>query len=352
MIANSLSADSEFFDSMLNLIPVTYYYPNQAAHDSKFQHNKKSETGALTHKGKGKKRGATEEGSGLSKKAKTEEKQSRFDPANYKTVLDVQKASFQSAPKKKATPQPKPATKTTKTPQDKNVEQTSAPAAAMSIDDLRKRLHDRISSLRNGRKPEPTKEQKQQRQSVKKQVKKPKEKKQQKQQETPADPAPVDPHQDQPALVDEEKQMSLDFTFGALKKPEEKSTGFKRKRETNAKALAKLQQYNEFISTLEQDDPERAKEIKTQKAFKAAIARSQGVAVKDDARLLKNAIRRQKAKTKKSQKEWKTRTKEVAQHAKERQVKRVQNLKERNAGKKKKKGRAGFEGTGSAAFLN
>lgn len=103
------------------------------------------------------------------------------------------------------------------------------------------------------------------------------------------------------------------------------------------------------MSKLEAEDPEKAKALKHQKQYQASILRAQGVTVKDDAKMLKNAIRKAEKRTKKSQKEWKERSKDVKQALKNKQIKRNENLAARAKGKKKK-GRPGFEGSGT--FLN
>lgn len=356
-----IASDSDFFDSMLNLIPVTYYYPNQETSTSKFQHNKKSATGALlTHKGKGKKRGAKQEEENPAKNPRTtEEKQSQFDPANYKTVLDVQRANLQSKDnlpakaakggkfKKNAPKDTKPAKKQNQTA--KQEQPASTAKAASSMDDLRKRLHDKITQLRQGRKQDPTKlELKQKALAKKKQARKEKKL-------TKAPKAEIteeETKEDKLQVMDESEDdasPTLDFTFAPLKK-EEKTSKYKRRRgDTNQKALNKLDHYNDYIAKLEVEDPEKAKEVKQQRAYKASILRAQGVTVKDDRKMLKNAIKKSERKSKKSQKEWKERTKEVNGTMKEKQIKRTENLKARNKGKKKK-GRPGFEG--STAFLN
>ena len=104
-ISAELTARAEYFDHMLNMIPVAYYYPAEPVDpdEGKFVHNKKASVGQLSQ-GKKKRKGApttvedeTKEAVSV-KRTKSEKRQDLFDPANYRTVLSIQQAALAVAP--------------------------------------------------------------------------------------------------------------------------------------------------------------------------------------------------------------------------------------------------------------
>lgn len=421
--ASTIQSDAEFFDSMLDLIPVSYYYPPVEANvgegaRGKFMHNKKAETGELSLGKKNlKRKGAeTEEESEtaqqpVSKKSRSESRQDMFDPANYRTVLEIQRAALGSptaakpaavaaaakvAPGGNTKLQPAAAAKlpapstpaiqsrskewsnvstsTSNNTQGSSPGLTAASAAPVppgSVDELRQRLHAKMRELSNKRKQDPTKQEKQELKQKSKPAKPSKPVEAQTDESSVNAPAnkpqatakgkskPTAPaasasdggseHVSQP--VDEE----LHFTFQALKKTEEKKSSYTngRKRENDQAALRKAEAQRESLAKLEATDPEKAAVIKQKIAVKKAALRLEGVTVKDDIKLLKKNIKKAEAGKKKSRKAWKEREDDVKAHIKQKQSSREENLKNRALNTKraqKRKARPGFEG--AAKFLN
>lgn len=364
-ISAELAARAEYFDHMLNMIPVAYYYPTEPVNpdDGKYVHNKKASVGQLSQ-GKKKRKGAptsvqdeTKE-AGSVKRTRSEKRQDLFDPSNYRTVLSIQQAALAVAPVQPKKVPVAPAAQPPVTPTETKSTEPSTHTIAGSIDELRSRLHKKISQLSNKRQQAPTK---QDNLKKKQQLRK---KAQQAKTKTAAAPAAVETLAPEPPAPKApapkkaapepavETEIPIDFTFSELKTTDKKKK-FQRKRETAARALAKAEKYNEYVATLEREDPEKAKEVKKKHAIQASLKRVQGIAVKDNVGMLKKSIKKAEKSKKKSAKVWGDRATEIAEATKARQIQRQENLKNRAQNTKKaikRKNRPGFEG--SAGFLN
>lgn len=368
-------ASAEFFDSMLNLIPVAYYYPpEQEEMDSKFEHNKKVSAGQLSQ-GKKKRKGApsvTESASEhkqelAAKKARIEHRQDLFDPANYRTVVDLQRVAERvpppSHPAQPKTPNPftaAPAQEVKAVPKKKTPAAAPAEHRAGSMDELRARLHQKLDQLSSKRKHDPTTQEKirlakfeKSKQKLAEAKKKPKRTVAHEDEDMEMEAQPSGSkhavHDSEPSNADEE----LNFTFGAVKKEEKQQLG-KKKRESDSVALRKAEARREHLAKLAAKDPEAAKEAKRQDAIKSSLLRMQGVTVKDDIKLLKKKLKQSDKGRQKSQKEWKARGTAIAEATKQKQMKRNENLKNRALNTKKavkKRSRPGFE-SGATKFLN
>ncbi|CAN7993198.1 unnamed protein product [Ixodes hexagonus] len=99
------------------------------------------------------------------------------------------------------------------------------------------------------------------------------------------------------------------------------------------KLMRKLEVEAQKLKTLEDKDPEQAKEVKQKKQWLKAMDKAQGVKVKDDPELLKRSMKRQQKLRQQSQKKWQARLENTAQKQKERQDKRRENLKARKQAK-------------------
>jgi hypothetical protein len=280
---------AEFFDSMLNLIPVVYYYPSDQPDEEndneneKFVHNKKAAAGDLSV-GKKKRKGAPQidEKAEISKfeaatkkRAKVEHRQDLFDPANYQTVVTIQSANLHAAPPAAKQLNPKyPAPSTPALEKDREskkalpIPSVEAPAAvAGTLEELRARLHQRIASLQTGRKPESTKQEhnKTKQPNKTKAMSASKEEAKKKLKGKPAT-SPATIHESEPMDTDD-----LDFTFGAVKTDEKKGGKRDKKRESDVKALKKAEAFRDYLTTLEVENPEKAKELKQQKAIEVLL---------------------------------------------------------------------------------
>lgn len=104
------------------------------------------------------------------------------------------------------------------------------------------------------------------------------------------------------------------------------------------KILKNLEKQKARIAEMEQSgDKEKAKEVKQKHAWKMALAKSEGLKVKDDPILLKKTIKKQEQKHKDSAKKWKVRQDGVNKAQEIRQQKRTENIEKRKKEKKNKK---------------
>ncbi|CAG0916005.1 unnamed protein product [Notodromas monacha] len=86
-----------------------------------------------------------------------------------------------------------------------------------------------------------------------------------------------------------------------------------------------------------QGDEEGLKSLKEKKSWQNALAKAEGVKVKDDMKLVKKSLKRIEIKKKSSTKKWKERQGNLAEKQKQQQEKRKTNLKSRHQAKMKKK---------------
>lgn len=91
------------------------------------------------------------------------------------------------------------------------------------------------------------------------------------------------------------------------------------------------------LDALDEENPEKADELREKKKWKDAITRVKGDKVRDDANLLKKSLKRQLQKKAASTKKWSARTENVKEKMKAKQDKRKTNLKGRGKGQKKGK---------------
>lgn len=91
------------------------------------------------------------------------------------------------------------------------------------------------------------------------------------------------------------------------------------------------------LDALDEENPEKADELREKKKWKDAITRVKGDKVRDDANLLKKSLKRQLQKKAASTKKWSARTENVKEKMKAKQDKRKTNLKGRGKGQKKEK---------------
>lgn len=111
----------------------------------------------------------------------------------------------------------------------------------------------------------------------------------------------------------------------------------KKKSKDIKKLLRKAEKTKENIEKLENEDSEKAKQLKDKIAWDNALKKAEGQKLKDDPKLLKKTLKRKEKIKSHSQKKWKDRTETVEKQKDERQKKRTQNLKQRREDKMKKK---------------
>ena len=99
-------------------------------------------------------------------------------------------------------------------------------------------------------------------------------------------------------------------------------------------ALKKAQRKEAKLAALTETDAARAGEVRARDRWNKAMDNARGVAVRDDQRLLKRAIKKRDQRKKRSKRKWAERTAQVAHSAAERQRKRSANIQARSAAKK------------------
>lgn len=130
------------------------------------------------------------------------------------------------------------------------------------------------------------------------------------------------------------------FGFSKLEFPKEaeKKRDNKKIEKDPKKLLEKITKQKAVLEELkEQGDFEKIVEIKEKTSWKNALAKAEGLKVKDDETLLKKTIQRKKNQKMSSKKKWKKREENVEQLKQQRQDKRTKNLQKRKDDKKKSK---------------
>ncbi|GFU33057.1 surfeit locus protein 6-like protein [Nephila pilipes] len=134
----------------------------------------------------------------------------------------------------------------------------------------------------------------------------------------------------------------LDFSAdGSEEKKKSEFSGKKYK-----KLLKKVEQKNEKIEKLKQEDAGKAAIVEEKEKWKKAILKAENVKVKDDPKLLMKSMKKEEKIKKKKAKAWKERTEHTEAMKKARQEKRTKNIQKRKKDKlehkikrAKKKGR-------------
>lgn len=236
----------------------------------------------------------------------------------------------------------------------------STEGPVLSREELQARFQAKLEALRQKRGADTVKNQaKQAKKNAEKKKEGGKDKKQQQQKQAENKEAPMP---QKPAVVVEAgRQIFSKFDFGTDSPLESHIPGVGKPVKAKVKAflpknpkqaLEKLQKKAEQLSELEKTDAARAEAIKKSDAWTKAIQKSQGIAVKDDVKLLKKSIHKmEKMKAKKAD-SWTDRKKKVEEEQAARQTKRNENIQARKDARKAKragvkvpqKKRPGFEG--------
>ena len=151
--------------------------------------------------------------------------------------------------------------------------------------------------------------------------------------------------------------MFSKFDFSTAERVGKKKKG----PQTTLQLLDKVKKEAEKHARLAAKDSGKAEAKLTKQKWDKAMARADGEVVKDDPKLLQQALKRQEAKKKKTKKEWGARVEQQQKQADAKQKQRRDNLKARAADKierrknrgkkvkptKKPAKRPGFEGGGA-----
>ncbi|KAI0252739.1 surfeit locus protein 6-domain-containing protein [Lactifluus subvellereus] len=365
----SLEKHNKTFETLLSLIPPKYYLVHDDNNDqpSKYHKNKK-----MQHAPKQ----AIKE---ASKKARRE----KLDPANNKSILDVQNVKLTPTSKgKQKAPMPDDSYGDAPSPEadvhmqdlESNSEEDAAPVVPLSrpesIETLRAKLHAKIDAMRSKKlgggegssKDELLEERRLQRAALrerrrketKAKIKREKESRG-KSKEKPRETAPPTKTQ---LLVTDSASSHLKFdsrsqlTNVAFSSIAESSSannkGSRLKSSSNpVQALQQLASRKEKLAALPE---EKRKQIEEREKWEKAEARMEGIKVRDDETRLKKAAKRNEKEKAKSKETWAERKEQVAANMVARQQKRADNIASRNEKRKEKhkgvkgKSRPGFEG--------
>lgn len=305
---------SAYFSSLVELIPKKYYLP-----ESNINHDSPEEGEGVGGKVSKEKKKA------LAKKAKLQ----KLDPNKHKTVKELQKeieakdldVQFDDGGLESGIVRPVDLTK----------------AASLPLDDLRKKLQDKIEQLRGKRKlqDEKSAEEKVKRRKVDKSSKK---KKQQNK-----DPKNSEMFK---SNVQNEREITKvmndrgEIVFSKFDFAEESAKRKKKSNKGDVKALLKkAEKRKENLEKLEDENKEKADELKSKMKWDKALKQAEGVKVKDDPKLLMKTLKKKKKVKDASKRKWEERVNTQKKLQDEKQKLRKQHLQER----KEKKGTKGIK---------
>lgn len=327
-----LAGHSAFFNKMLAVIPSKFYFPLEAEQEieqaSKFLQNKQQKA-------------PRQELKEATKKAK----KAKLDPANQKTILEIQ-SEQQSAMNNNIDV-------------EKGLEKAESKNTPILVpgtkDELRQRLANLILQQRGKRKELSSPKDRSVQPNKKKRARLANDLKEAKK----ATLAALAENGEAPSGGKDGVASNVVFSKFDFSTAERDSQ--KKKPLTSLQLLAKITSEREKLNELKKTDPAKAQEISDKQKWKKAMQRSEGEKVKDDPSLLMKTIKRTKKIKEKSAKIWTDRTKTVEDSIKEKQDKRKENLRQRASERKQrkmgrgvkaktptKKKRPGFEGGGGA----
>lgn len=136
-----------------------------------------------------------------------------------------------------------------------------------------------------------------------------------------------------PVFNSEDKMVFSKFDFANLGKKQHK-----KQEKDPKKLLKKFEEQKDKLQKLEESgEIEKVTEIKEKTAWKNALAKAEGVKIKDDPTLLKKSVKKKEQKQRSSKKKWEKRQQGVQKAKEERQQKRTENIEKRKKEKKNKK---------------
>lgn len=322
VIRKQLLEDNAYFKKVLNLIPASFYFSEDAKQKLKAQEGKTDNA---------KKRHASDA------MGNTRQKRNKYDPTQLKSVTELQEylIKVEETEKSQASGVKKSKSKTV--------------SATHSKEELRQKLHEYLNQLkakRNGLGKEDFLEKKKLKRRESKMKRKLKLEKQKGNKEKEHATTNGKTSQKSPAKKPiYNKDGKLVFSKFDLADDRKKKTGLLTGKDYKT-LLEKVQKQKEKIDKLKEKDAEKAKQLVEKMQWNKAIQKAEGIKVKDDPELLKRSLKRKEKMKEKRKKLWEEREEKVKEKMKERQEKRRTNIQKRKharidkkIAKAKKKGR-------------
>ncbi|KAG8200514.1 hypothetical protein JTE90_000591 [Oedothorax gibbosus] len=315
-ILQEIVEENKFLLQLVDTIPAKVYFDHAIQEKLLSEKHKK-----MDEKAEGLKRSFENQMS-----MKEKHKRFKLDPHFQKSVSQIQQDLEDSKPQKNK----------------KNGVLMSSPSLkrAANVEELRKRLHERINNLHSQRKFSENKVSKKklrQKEKMKKKKEALVKVNEANMQANKALPKVKQPKAEPaPKYNTEGKIMysKLDFSEDGLQeqKPKSEFAGKNKK-----KLLEKAEKKKEKLENLKTVNPEKAQSVEEKEKWKKAILKSENVKIKDDPQLLKKSIKREEKIKQKKGKAWKERIEETEGKKKARQEKRTKNIKQRKDDKLKSK---------------
>ncbi|CAN7037342.1 ribosomal RNA-processing protein 14 [Brassica rapa] len=315
-IKSMVHQHSEFFDTLVELIPARFYLPDET--------ERKWFPGLSKAQKARAKRKTTEN----LKKARRD----RLDPEKSSlTTLDLLKQKIEKEKKKLSNEAAED-----DNDDDESEEETDgrkAKSDSVTYEELRQRLHRKIDELKGGRGGSERPRSHEKRKKIV-----PNKRKREK---------TVEEEEDKAKLDVEEAAKDLTYGYVKIDDDEEHGKGTKKRRLSKSRELERALKLEAA-----KKDPEKGEVIAKKHSWQAATSRAAGIKVHDDPKLLKQSIHKEKKRQEKNAEKWKERVEGQQKVRVEKQQKRSGNIAERIeqnkqrkiAKREKKLMRPGFEG--------
>ncbi|CAN7120908.1 hypothetical protein BRARA_B00166 [Brassica rapa] len=317
-IKSTVHHHSEFFDTLVELIPARFYLPDET--------ERKWFPGLSKAQKARAKRKTTEN----LKKARRD----RLDPEKSAlTTLDLLKQKIEKEKKKLSNVVAEDDDDDDDDESEEETDGRKAKSDSVTYEELRQRLHRKIDELKGGRGGSERPRSHEKRKKIV-----PNKRKREK---------TVEEEEDKAKLDVEEAAKDLTYGYVKIDDDEEHGKGSKKRRLSKSRELERALKLEAA-----KKDPEKGEVIAKKHSWQAATSRAAGIKVHDDPKLLKQSIHKEKKRQEKNAEKWKERVEGQQKVRVEKQQKRSGNIAERIeqnkqrkiAKREKKLMRPGFEG--------